>query len=163
MDDITLRKLRTLLRAEVARLGGNGSNASHGQRWRTAVTALMVGLIGFVSGHFVWPREHSSLSNAENGIGIPAFVNQVRDELIASDIQREQNGQPALFTAKSVDLEVAFVVKRSYGVGSRASLQVVDVDTKREVSSEKTQKMILHLDVQPPVSLSIPPSQRTSP
>lgn len=122
--------------------------------------ALLAGFIsGLVSEKVLSPRQIESLHSREDGgIGIPALVQQVREELIASDIQRTQANMPSLFTAKSVDLEISFVAKKSDTLGSKVTLQVVDVDAKRTISSEQAQKMTIHLDIQQPEELSISPS-----
>jgi hypothetical protein len=130
-----------------------------GRRKVTLALALMTGFIlGLVGERLLSSRNVSSSLDINNGIGIPAFVQQVREELIASDIQRGRTNMPALFTAKSVDLEIAFVAKKSDSASGKLTLEVVDVDAKRELSSEKTQKMTLHLDIAQPEQLSIPPS-----
>ena len=94
----------------------------------------------------------------KSGIGIPALVQQVREELIASDEQRTKANMPALFVAKSVDLEISFVVKQEADVGSKVSLEVIDVDSKHSISAEQAQKLTIHLDIQQPEHLTIPPT-----
>jgi hypothetical protein len=121
--------------------------------------AVMGFVLGLVAENMLASRGSTTVLRENSGIGIPAFVEQVRKELIASDIQRMKANMPALFIAKSVDLEISFVAKKSDSAGAKLSLEVVDVDAKRDISSEKTQKMTLHLDIQQPEQLNIPPSQ----
>jgi len=130
---------------------------------RTRIVVVVAALIGgFILGlttDRVFSRGSAASLTDDGGIGIPTLVEQVRQELIASDIRRTQSNMPALFTAKNVDLEISFVVKKSDSVGSKLALRVIDVDAKRSISSEKAQKMTLHLEIQQPEELNIPPSR----
>src|SRR5690242_20584474 len=164
MDDGTIRLLRHLVRREVRRETDAGHSAPAPLNWRTPALALSSCLIGIILGRYVWPGVNPATSeNLSDGIGIPAFVDRVREELMDSDRKREQEGKPPLLKSRSVDLEFSFVAKKTTGVGSKVALQVIDVDAKRDISSEKTQKMVLHLDVSQPESLEIPPSTNTTP
>jgi hypothetical protein len=131
---------------------------------RRSLTTTAAMLVAFTLGAFAatWFSSRSVAdlhsSNSE-GIGIPALVDQIRDELIASDLQRTARNAPGLFVARSVDLEISFVVKRALEVGSKVALEVVDADTKLMIGTERTHTMTIHLDVQQPVSFSTPPSK----
>jgi hypothetical protein len=115
--------------------------------------------VGVWIGSAVSSRTAASVhSDVNGGIGIPQLVEQVRQELRQSDLQREKNHVPALFVAKSVDLEIAFVVSRSDELSSRVTLKVLDDSLRHEIGSEQTQRMTLHLDVQQPEDITIPPA-----
>lgn len=116
--------------------------------------------LGFFVQNWLSMRTVAESSLAPHGIGIPEFVEEVRRELISSDMQRLANKEAALFEAKSVDLEISFVVKRTTDAGSKVTLEVVDLDAKSNLSAEKTQKMTLHLDIRQPLQENIPPIQR---
>ncbi len=124
----------------------------------TVLAAVVCGFILGLTADRVFSSSSTMSSTDDGGIGIPSLIEQVRQELIASDIQRTKANMPALFAAKSVDLEISFVAKKSDSVGSKLSLRAVDVDAKRSVSSEKAHKMTIHLDIQQPEELNIPPS-----
>jgi hypothetical protein len=129
-----------------------------------AVSIIAVAIGGFFCGYIfdhVFSSRKKTLSarTDEARIGIPELVSEIRKELIESDLQRDKDGIPALFIAKSVDLEISFVVKKADSAGSKLSLEVVTLDAKRQISAEETQKMTLHLEVQKPQDIIIPPSK----
>jgi hypothetical protein len=126
----------------------------------TAAAIVVAFAVGASAAAWYTSRSVADLHSSESGgIGIPALVDQVRDELIASDLQRTAAGAPALFVARSVDLEVSFVVKHAQEIGSKVALEVVDANSKLTLGTERTHKMTIHLDVQQPETVSIPPSE----
>jgi hypothetical protein len=124
---------------------------------------LIAGAAGAIIGAAVSilvPRADTVLLDSGSGdIGIPELINRVRQELIASEESRLENKLPALFVAKSLDLEISFVAKRSAELGSKVVLTAVEAGATVGLESEKTHKMTLHLEVQPPESGSIPPTK----
>jgi hypothetical protein len=127
--------------------------------WSVVLVAVGALFIGYIVAH-IFSSSSPTLGGDESTskIGIPELVGEVRKELIQSDLQRTKDNTPALFVAKSVELEISFVVKKADSAGSKISLEVVNLEGKRQVSSEKTQKMTLHLDIQEPQEVSIPPT-----
>jgi NTP-dependent ternary system trypsin peptidase co-occuring protein len=95
---------------------------------------------------------------SDGRIGIPELVERVRAEMIESERRRTAVGASPLFVAKSVDLEIAFGVKRESEGASKFTLEVIELDAREQVSSETVQKMTLHLDVAQPQDVVIPPS-----
>ena len=119
--------------------------------------------LGILAGYLLWnhPFSHSILKG-DSGPSIPDFVEKVRNELVESDLTRQRNHLPALFTAKSVDLEMSLVVKRSISGGSKFSVQLADIDSKIDRATEQTQKLVLHLDINQPENVSIPPDPQVT-
>src|SRR5437764_12123724 len=116
MDGRTIRTVRHLLRTEIGRIIDAVNSSEARSRVRIVLTGLVGFAIGTACGYAVWLTHASATSrNEPGGIGIPALVQQVREELIASDLGRRKSAYPALFAAKSVDLEVAFVAKKTGG------------------------------------------------
>jgi hypothetical protein len=127
--------------------------------WSITLVAIGALFIGYIFAH-VLSSSSPTLVGEDSGstIGIPELVAEVRKELIQSDLQRTKDNMPALFIAKSVELEISFVAKKADSAGSKISLEVVNLEGKRQVSAEKTQKMTLHLDIQEPKDLSMSPT-----
>lgn len=123
--------------------------------WLPALIFSAGALVGLVMA-LVW--DVKGIEDAPGkAIGIPTLVEQVRSELIESERERVRKGQPPLFEMKSVDIEVAFVVKRTDKLGAKFSVSVVDLDAARDFSSEKTHRMTLHLALPAAETVSLPP------
>lgn len=124
---------------------------------------VAVVLLAFVAGASIASWYSSSVMSdlrapSENGIGIPALVERVRQELIAADLQQTANGASRLLVARSVDLEIAFVVKHARDMAGQMALEVVEANSKLAVGNERTHKMTIHLDVQKPEDVTISPT-----
>jgi hypothetical protein len=129
--------------------------APKGRPW-LYVTIFIAGSIVGSAALVIWQRRGPAVDPSASGIGIPQLVEQVRSELIEADRQRIRDHQPAIFELRTVDLEVAFVVKRSDKLGSKFSVKVIDLDTAKESSSELTHRMTLHLAIPPTETVTLP-------
>jgi hypothetical protein len=78
-------------------------------------------------------------------LSIKALIRAVSDELIASRIERQDAGQPALFEIKDLTIEVSFVVTESKGGGGGFDLKVIKADANVKYDREQVQKIILTL------------------
>ncbi|HLJ90059.1 MAG TPA: trypco2 family protein [Candidatus Angelobacter sp.] len=149
----------------VQRLRGSQETLTLRDFWPYSPSKATLYILGFVLivvicvvAPFIMRQSGSpARADADEGIDVSSLVDQLRRELIASDLERTEKHMPSLLTAKSVDLEVSFVARRSDNTGSKVSIQVIDADSKQEITSERTQKMILHLDIEQPKQLVISP------
>lgn len=82
---------------------------------------------------------------AEQNLSIKTLIRAVSDELIASRIERQVAGQPAVFEIKDLTIEVSFVVTESAGGGGGFDLKVVKADGNVKYEREQVQKITLTL------------------
>jgi len=96
-----------------------------------------------------WVKKPAEVQKDE-GLGVAKLIQDVKSELIRSDEDRRNQGLPALFQLRSFDLEINFVVKASRKGQVGLKYEVVAVGGESEVSSEKVQKIVLHMDAAAP-------------
>jgi hypothetical protein len=83
-------------------------------------------------------------------LGVQDLIEKVKSELIKTEQSRVDAGQAPLFELKDFELEISFVVKTSDKESGKAEFEVVTVGGETEFSSEKIQKIKLHMTaVQP--------------
>lgn len=95
-------------------------------------------------------------SELKDGLGITELIEGVKSELIRSDENRRSSGLPPLFEVKSFDLELNFLVKSSRKGLAGINYELVAVSGETEVSSERVQKILLHMDAAKPQTGSQP-------
>jgi Trypsin-co-occurring domain 2 len=89
-------------------------------------------------------------SGADQGLGVKELIENVKAELIEAEQNRIKSNKAALFETKDFDLEINFVVNtRRKGTG-KLEIQVVTIGGETEISSEKIQKIKLHMTAIPP-------------
>ncbi len=99
---------------------------------------------------------NSSSINQEGGLGLQTLVNQLRSELENMELARTTSGD--FFKLKDFDLELEFVVKRSSKETGKLEYQVVTAEMERELGSERTNKVTLHMEMAPKQTiLNFPP------
>ena len=95
-------------------------------------------------------RAASTSAKDSAELGVQDLIEKVKSELIKTEQKRIDAEQAPLFELKDFELEVSFVVKTSNKESGKAEFEVVTVGGETEFSSEKIQKIKLHMTaVQP--------------
>jgi hypothetical protein len=84
-------------------------------------------------------------ANQPQDIGISSLVEKVRTELRQAEDARINAQESSLFLLERVDLEINYVIKLSDTATAGIKLEPVTVGGQTETSSEKVQKVTLHL------------------
>jgi Trypsin-co-occurring domain 2 len=93
---------------------------------------------------------------AEQDLSMKALIRAVSDELLASRVERQTAGQPALFEIRDLTIEVSFVVTESKGGWGGVDLKGVKADANVKYDREQVQKIILTLRALGPEDATIP-------
>jgi len=119
----------------------------------TRIEDILIGsailLLVSVFAYRYWVKKPAE-AQTDEGLGIAKLIEDVKSELITSDENRRSQGLPALFQVRSFDLEINFVVKARRKGQVGIDYEVVAVGGESEVSSEKVQKIVLHMDAASP-------------
>jgi hypothetical protein len=89
-------------------------------------------------------------SNKEEGLGVKDLIENVKKELVETEKNRLAANEPALFEIKDFDLEINFVVSTRRTLTGQLEYKVVTVGDETQVSSERVQKITLHMTAIPP-------------
>jgi hypothetical protein len=85
-------------------------------------------------------------------LGIAQVVRRVKQELYEADIERDERGEAALFELDSFDLELNFVVETRGAAKAGTDFALVVLGKEAEVSSQRIQKIHLHMKAAAPVT-----------
>lgn len=105
---------------------------------------IIIALLIFLLVHKHWTSRPSD-SNQPEELGISSFVEKVRTELYQAEEKRLKTNEAALFKLDKFDLEINFVVKSSLTANGSITHELVTVSGQTETSSEKVQKITLHM------------------
>lgn len=83
-------------------------------------------------------------------LGVQDLIEKVKTELAKTEESRISKGQIPLLELKDFDLEINFVVTESYKGSGTFGFKVVTLGGQTDVSSEKIQKIKLHMTVAQP-------------
>jgi len=129
----------------------------------TRIEDILIGsailLLVSVFAYRYWVKKPAE-AQTDEGLGIAKLIEDVKSELITSDENRRSQGLPALFQVRSFDLEINFVVKARRKGQVGIDYEVVAVGGESEVSSEKVQKIVLHMDAASPENIPQRPNLR---
>lgn len=114
---------------------------------------LTIGIVLLLAGMLYNHRRSNIISkDAATDLGVQDLIENVKTGLIESEQRRRDKNQAALLELKDVDLEINCVVKASGKGSGSVDLKVLTLGSEADVSSEKIQKVRLHLvAVQPQV------------
>lgn len=108
------------------------------------VLASVILLLAFILFHKYWKSDPAS--NVTDGtLGVAELIEKVKSDLEKVDRQRIERDEAALFNVESFDLEINFVVKEGQSTSATGEYKVLTVGGTSQVSSEKVQKIVLHL------------------
>jgi len=113
------------------------------------IAMLMLIALTFVTQRF-WRQQRTTPTNAREGLGVNELIREVKQELRQASDEMRQNNEAALFQLKTFDLEVSFVARAVATTSGKVTYELVAVDNQLETSSERTQKLMLHMEVLPP-------------
>jgi hypothetical protein len=108
------------------------------------VLASVILLLAFLLFHRYWRSEPES-SLSDGTLGVADLIEKVKSDLETVDRQRIERDEAPLFNVDSFDLEINFVVKEGQSTSAQGEYKVLTVGGTSEVSSEKVQKIVLHL------------------
>jgi len=109
------------------------------------VLLVVIVLLTFVLARS-WRRDAPS---GRPSLGLDRLVEEVRADLERMDRVRIAENREALFVVETFDLELNFVVREGTTSDASGHFEVVTVGGKSEYSSERVQKIQLHLKAQP--------------
>jgi hypothetical protein len=89
---------------------------------------------------------------------IHEIIETVRAELKQADDERIKKNEPALFEVKTFDLEINFLAKSAETQSGGLKTELVAISGGSEVSSERVQKITLHLTTIPPKEIVVLPN-----
>lgn len=91
-------------------------------------------------------------------LGIDSLVKRVQTELSNLEQERREKNIAPTFQLKSVELEVAFVVKKTSTQSGSAQVEVATVKNELQTGSEHTHRLKLILEIAPHFEASVGPS-----
>jgi len=108
-----------------------------------------------LSGGFLFLRPHRIFREADAdvsrpGIGVSDLVQKLRSDLEKLETERASQDQAAIIRVKDIDLEVNFVVRAGQTDKSEIHLEAVTVGGENSASLERSDKITLHMEVEPP-------------
>lgn len=106
-------------------------------------------------------------SGQDKGLGVEEMVRAVRKDLEAAEDTMTARNEAALFNVKHFDLEISFVAHETRRGSGKFEYHVLTLDTERQISTERIQKLQLHFEAAPPLNdstkaSSTPPDSGTS-
>ena len=121
-------------------------------------------LIGGVIYFYQLNSESRKVKEVGNGLRLKGQVqtltSQLEEELTTLHEGRSLPGRPVpMFKAKSFDLEVSFVLERTSSQGSKLDARMLTLEDEQTVHNQAVQKLILHMELVPPVSGHSGPAQ----
>jgi len=131
------------------------SDRIHGIFNRAVSLKLLVAVVVMVAlpliAPYFWSKRQQQLPppNADDQ-GIKNLIEEVKKELTQVSDDTEKRHEAALFQLKSFDLEITFVAQSSTKNSAGAKYELITTDNQLEISSGRTQKLMLHMDVVPP-------------
>lgn len=93
---------------------------------------------------YVHRQTPPSQTNTIDGLGITELVNKVKADLVRA----ENDGTAKMFIVKTFDLEINFVVKARQSESGEIKYEVVTLGAENETSTEKVQKITLHMETE---------------
>lgn len=119
-----------------------------------AIILLLIALMIYNHRKAISPHATQS-----EGLGVKDLIEKVKAELIETEQNQIKSNQAALFEIKDFDLEINFVVSTRHTGTGKLEYNVVTVGGETEVSSERIQKINLHMTAIPPKAIEKPMSQ----
>lgn len=86
-----------------------------------------------------------------DGLGVRDLIEQVKSELKDAEKARIDKNEAALFKVKDFDLEINFVVGTHSTMSGGVNPPLIAVSANTEISSERIQKIKLHMETTPPI------------
>ncbi len=108
------------------------------------IIVFLVAAIIFV--HW-WSRGRGAKNSVD--VDINDVIEQVELSLRAGEEKRIAAKQERLFEVKSFDLEINFVVKTNQSRSGGLETRFIAVSADSQIATERTQKIMLHMDVAP--------------
>jgi Trypsin-co-occurring domain 2 len=101
------------------------------------------------------------------GLGLRELIKDIKSDLAKSEEERLEAGENPVFKVEDVDLEINFVINKQYAESGGIEYKFVTLGNQSQISSEKVQKITLHMKaiqpedrpVRPAGDLSKSPSQ----
>jgi hypothetical protein len=91
-------------------------------------------------------------------IGVAELVQKLRQDLEKLERDRISQDESAILQIKSVDVEINFVVKVDQNNKNEVHFDAITVGQDQSLSLERTNKVTLHLEIEPPSWVSVQPS-----
>lgn len=94
-------------------------------------------------------RESDSYASRSD-IGVSDLIQKLRSDLEKLETERASQGTAAIVRIKNIDLELNFVVKADQTNKGEIQFEAVTVGRENSASLERSDKITLHLEVEPP-------------
>jgi hypothetical protein len=85
------------------------------------------------------------------GPDISSVVTELKEQIAKEEEQAAANDEADILVLKSIDLELSFTVTQQKNVEGKFEPKLIAVTSNTSVSSERVQKMVLHLSPTQPV------------
>ena len=95
-------------------------------------------------------KQKNEYSLKDQGLGVKDVVQTLRSEMILLKEEEFNKKQQHFLDFKSFDLEISFVIKKQEKENGKFDLKFVVIEAGKEIDSEKTQKITLHMETIPP-------------
>ena len=96
-----------------------------------------------------------TLGRQMQGVDLTTFVESVKRQLEKVESDRVSAGDPALFNVRDFDLELTLVAKEDTKGTSGVKAEVVTADMEEQLSHEVSQKVVLHMTLAAPQTITI--------
>ena|SRR5208282_405182 len=91
-------------------------------------------------------------------IGVSELIQQLRSDLEKMERARASHGSDAILRIKNVDVELNFVVKVDQQNKNELRFDVVTVGADQGMSLERSDKITLHMEIEPPNWVDVAPT-----
>jgi hypothetical protein len=122
---------------------------------------LLTAIVVCFGSIFIEHRTDFHLAEAsltDSHLGVTKLIQELRTELEVMEVQRAATGQDAVFRIKNFDLELNFVVKTNSKNKNEIHYEVVTVGMDQELARERSDRIMLHMEMLPPQTMKIQPS-----
>jgi len=118
------------------------------RQWKAVISTAVLLLFLFIA-LSIWNRP-PPMPTLDEGLGISDLIARVRQELAESEKRRINEEKAALFNVKSFDLEIGFVVRAQRTEKGGVEYRFVAVEGESTLSSERIQRVMLHMQAVEP-------------
>ena len=115
-----------------------------GQLVELAAAVAVVALMSFIALRR-FSAEPAERARVTEELGVGDLLQRIKAELRAADEQQVRSGSAALFQVGAVDVEISYATRRVVSAEGKVEYRVVALTGAAEESSERGQKITIHL------------------
>lgn len=113
--------------------------------YHVIIAILFVFGLPYLAQHLLL-QQSPPYANREEGVyPIAEVIREVRKELYDAQVAWNKEGEAAMFEVEYFDLELAFILRRSSSIDTKAEFELLAIGSDTKVDMERVQRIKLHM------------------